>query len=119
MGQIDMKNMSSLDSFEIEKDIEQQIQEIVHQELEERTIKQFNSTTHENTNHSFTVMVKIFTIPSDPQPRTSRSSVVATIATNHLTNRNHLKMSIMKKLIIFSRQIHHIAQGRILVRPYN
>ena len=70
MGQIDMKNISSLDSFEIEKDIEQQIQEIVHQELEERTIKQFNSTTHENTNHSFTVMVKIFTIPSDPQPRT-------------------------------------------------
>ena len=70
MGQIDMKNISSLDSFEIEKDIEQQIQEIVHQELEERTIKQFNSTTHENTNHSFTVMVKIFPIPSDPQPRT-------------------------------------------------
>ena len=68
MGQMEIKNISSLDSFEIEKDIEQQIQEIVHQELEERTIKQFNSTTHENTNHSFPVMVKIFTISSDPQP---------------------------------------------------
>ena len=62
MGQINMKNISSLDSFEIEKDIEQQIQEIVHQELEERTIKQFNSTKHENSNHSLTVMVEIFTI---------------------------------------------------------
>ena len=64
MGQIDMKNISSLDSIEIEKDIEQQIQEIVHQELEERTLNNFNSTTHENTNHSLTVMVKIFTIHS-------------------------------------------------------
>ena len=62
MGQIDMKNISSLDSLEIEKDIEQQIQEIVHQELEERTINKFNSTAHENTNHSLTVLVKILTI---------------------------------------------------------
>ena len=67
MSQIDMKNISSLDSIEIEKDIEQQIQEIVHQELEERTINNFNSTTHENTNHSLTVMVKIFKIHSYSQ----------------------------------------------------
>ena len=58
MGQIDMKNISSLDSLEIEKDIEQQIQEIVHQELEERTINQLNSTQHETTNHSSPVTVK-------------------------------------------------------------
>ena len=69
MGQIDMKNISSLDSLEIEKDIEQQIQEIVHQELEERTINKFNSTAHENTNHSLTVLVKILTIFSDPNDR--------------------------------------------------
>ena len=58
MGQIDMANISSLDSIEIEKEIEQQIQEIVHQELEERTINQLNSTQHENANHSSPVTVK-------------------------------------------------------------
>ena len=58
MGQIDLKNISSLDSIEIEKEIEQQIQEIVHQELEERTINQLNATTHENANHSSPVTVK-------------------------------------------------------------
>ena len=58
MGQIDMTNISSLDSIEIGKEIEQQIQEIVHQELEERTINQLNSTKHENVNHSSPATVK-------------------------------------------------------------
>ena len=58
MGQIDIKNISSLDSIEIEKEIEQQIQEIVHQELEERTINQLNATAHENANHSSQVTVR-------------------------------------------------------------
>ena len=36
-----------------------------------------------------------------------------------LANRNHLKMSTTKKLIIYSRQIHHIVQGRTSMKLSN
>ena len=56
MGQIDIKNISSLDSIEIEKEIEQQIQEIVHQELEERTINHSSPVTVKDPESGFLIV---------------------------------------------------------------